>query len=262
MLLYFSAKKLIFRVKLIIWDLINQNIPSKIMKHQRYILFALLSFVCYSSYSQVKPETLGGWYMYFWNTNIKKSNWGFQGDIQYRNWNVAGDLEQLLLRGGLCYSPKESSTKLTLGYAFILSDVFGLQQSKISQEHRIYQEALIKQSLGQRIHLNHRFRFEQRLVQYQKFRMRLRYNLFINIALNKAKMEKNTFYLALYNEIFINTAKDIGNGKSVEIFDRNRAYAALGYHILDQLKVQLGYMYQSNNLYGKGQLQLSVHHTF
>ena len=114
---------------------------SKFMKHQRYILIALLSFVFYSSYSQVKPETLGGWYMYFWNTNIKKSDWGFQGDIQYRNWNVAGDLEQLLLRGGLCYSPKESSTKLTLGYAFILSDVFGLQQSKISQEHRIYQEA-------------------------------------------------------------------------------------------------------------------------
>ena len=75
-------------------------------------------------------------------------------------------------------------------------------------------------------------------------------------------MEKGVFYLALYNEIFINTAKDIGNGARVEIFDRNRLYGALGYHILNKLKVQFGYMYQSNNSYSKGQFQLSVHHSF
>ena len=92
--------------------------------------------------------------------------------------------------------------------------------------------------------------------------MRLRYNIFVNIALNKAKMEKHTLYLALYNELFINTDTEIGNGATGTIFDRNRLYGALGFYILDNLKVQLGYMYQSNSSYGKGQLQLSVHHSF
>ena len=75
-------------------------------------------------------------------------------------------------------------------------------------------------------------------------------------------MEKGTFYLALYNELFMNTSKDIGNGNQVELFDRNRLYGAIGYHIFDRLKVQVGYMYQSINSYGKGQFQVSVHQSF
>ena len=44
---------------------------------------------------------MGAWYMYFFNTTINESLWGIQGDIQFRNWDMGGDLEQLLLRGGL-----------------------------------------------------------------------------------------------------------------------------------------------------------------
>jgi hypothetical protein len=225
------------------------------------ILFVFIS-LSLNSFSQVNPVALGGWYMYFWNAKIKESGLGFQGDVQYRNWNVAGDLEQLLLRGGLTYTPKNTKAKFTVGYAFILSGAYGMNAHSTSNEHRIYQEALLKQQIGKRVYLNHRFRFEQRFVQNQNFRMRLRYNIFVNIALNKAKMEKHTLYLALYNELFINTDTEIGNGATGTIFDRNRLYGALGFYILDNLKVQLGYMYQSNSSYGKGQLQLSVHHSF
>ena len=35
-------------------------------------------------------------------------------------------------------------------------------------------------------------------------------------------MDNKTIYLALYNEIFINGQRDIGNDATVEIFDRNR----------------------------------------
>ena len=230
------------------------------------ILISFISVLLFSFQSiaqtSVNPDLLGGWYMYFWNANLKSSGFGFQGDVQYRNWNVAGDLEQLLLRGGLTYTPQNTKAKFTAGYGFILSGGFGFSDQSTSIEHRIYQEALLPHKIGKRVYLNHRFRFEQRFVQNQNFRMRLRYNLFLNIALNKPDMEKGTFYLAFYNELFINTAKDIGNGRTVSIFDRNRLYGALGYYILDKLKVQLGYMYQSNDAYGKGQLQVSVHQSF
>ena len=55
-------------------------------------------------------------------------------------------------------------------------------------------------------------------------------------------MGDKTLYLALYNELFINGQRNIGNGNSVEIFDRNRSYVSLGYMIKKGLKIQLGVM--------------------
>ena len=115
---------------------------------------------------------------------------------------------------------------------------------------------------GIRIYTNHRFRYEQRFVENQDIRTRYRYNLFINVPLNKKTLEKKAIYLALYNEIFINGQRDTGNNNSVEIFDRTRAYAALGYVIKNGLRLQLGVMNQTTDSQSKNQLQLSLHHKF
>jgi hypothetical protein len=74
-------------------------------------------------------------------------------------------------------------------------------------------------------------------------------------------MDEKTIYLAFYNELFINGERNIGDNKTVEFFDRNRLYIALGYFIKKQLKVQLGMMTQTTNNVEKNQLQLSIHHT-
>ncbi|UGU16442.1 DUF2490 domain-containing protein [Sinomicrobium kalidii] len=210
--------------------------------------------------AQVDENKTGAWYMYFWNTTLKDSRFGFQGDIQYRNWDVMGDLEQLLLRGGVTYQPEKANIKFTLGYGYVLSGEFG-DSNATSEESRIYQEALLPHKLADRFYLTHRFRFEQRWVQSQDFRTRLRYNLFLNVPVNQVTLDKGAIYLALYNEVFINGQKEVGNGNTVEIFDRNRLYTAVGYSISDNLRVQAGYMRQSTNTLDKGQLQLSLHHT-
>jgi|TARA_B110000261_G_scaffold60226_2_gene70915 hypothetical protein len=72
-------------------------------------------------------------------------------------------------------------------------------------------------------------------------------------------MDDKTLYLALYNEIFINGQRNIGNGNSVEIFDRNRLYLAMGYIIKKGLKIQMGYMKQSTDNWKKSQFQFSFH---
>ena len=211
--------------------------------------------------AQLNEDKLGAWYMYFFDHTFKESRWGFQGDVQYRNWNTGGDLEQLLLRGGITYKPKNADIKFTLGYGNITTGVYGSDQST-SMESRIYQEALLPMQIGNRFFLTHRFRYEQRFVDHQDFRTRYRYNLFLNVALNKAEMSAGTIYLALYNELFINGQREIGDGKEVEIFDRNRFYAALGYMLKNNMKVQLGAMNQTTDTWGKNQLQLSFHHKF
>lgn len=214
-----------------------------------------------NTHSQVDFDQLGAWYMYFFNTSFGEGPWGVQGDIQYRNWNLGGDLEQLLIRSGMTYQPKETNIKFTLGYGNVTTGAFGEAKST-TQESRIYQEVLFPVKFGNRFFTTHRFRYEQRFVEGQDFRTRYRYNIFLNIALNKAGMEPGTVYLALYNELFINGQRSIGENKSVEIFDRNRFYTAVGYVIKKGLKVQAGIMNQSTNSWKKNQLQVSLHHKF
>lgn len=227
------------------------------MKNSLLIIIASC-FISGFAQSQINQDKVGAWYMYFFNTTFKESRFGFQSDIQYRNWDMVGDLEQLLLRGGLTFKPNNADIKFTIGYANITTGAYGSDNST-SAESRIYQEALFPVQFGKRFYTDHRFRFEQRFVANQSLRTRYRYNLFLNIALNKPAMDKNTIYLALYNEHFVNGQRNIGNGNSVEIFDRNRFYTGIGYMIKKGVKVQLGFMNQSTDSWSKNQLQFSFH---
>jgi hypothetical protein len=211
--------------------------------------------------AQVDEDKLGAWYMYFWSTRMGDSRWGFQGDGQFRNWNLGGDLEQLLLRAGVTFTPSSSDVTFTFGYANITSGEFG-DSDDTSREDRIYQEMLLPQQVGKRYYLRHRFRFEQRWVEGQDFRTRYRYNLFVDIPLNRLDLRKGAIYLSLHNEIFINGQRDIGDGREVELFDRNRLYGAVGYSVNDRMRIQAGYMQQTTDTFSKGQLQFSFHHTF
>ena len=75
-------------------------------------------------------------------------------------------------------------------------------------------------------------------------------------------MTRGVIYLAFYNELFINGQRDIGDGNSVEYFDRNRFYGGVGYGLSDSLRVQFGLMNQTTDEISKNQLQFSLHHSF
>lgn len=213
------------------------------------------------SFAQFDEDQMGAWYMYFFNTTFNEGPWGVQGDVQFRNWDLGGDLEQLLLRGGVTYKPTNANIKFTLGYGNITTGSFG-SSSATTGESRIYQEALFPVKFGNRFYTNHRFRYEQRFVESQDFRTRYRYNLFLTVPLNSTALEQKTFYLALYNELFINGQRGIGDDNTVELFDRNRFYTAVGYVLKDGLNVQMGMMKQTTDNWSKRQLQFSLHHTF
>ena len=219
------------------------------MKFRRYTILILLFIYSSHLFGQVNESQPGGWYMYFGSFSAKDSPWGFQTDVQYRNWNFMGDLEQLLLRGGPTYQLQKSKIKFTLGYASITTGTFGESTSKI-HENRIYQEALIPGKLGKRLFLRHRLRYEQRFVESADLKTRYRYALFASIPLNNVEIKKGTIYLALYDELFM-----INDG----FFDRNRIYGAIGYKLAPGLNTQLGYMLQTSNTTNKGQLQVSLH---
>ena len=229
---------------------------------QLLTIFLCLFVVAYTRAQGPDEDQLGAWYMYFYSAGFKESNWGVQGDFQYRDWRGLGDREQLLLRSGITYTPKNSGIKFTLGYGNISSGQYGKDIDNPVLENRIYQEALFSNIVLTRLLLTHRFRYEQRWVEDQDFRTRYRYNLFINVPLNNTALVKNTYYLAFYNELFINGERNIGDGREVQFFDRNRTYLGFGYGLTSKLRLQLGWMEQTTVNWQKGQLQFSLHQNF
>jgi len=200
------------------------------MKRVLVLMFLRISFVSYAQKSD-----LGNWLIYFGNVKLNsKFNW--HNEVQYRNYNAVGDLEQLLLRTGVGVNLTENNNNLLLGYGFILSQNYvGNSDEKVDvNEHRIYQQFITKQRIG-RVGLQHRYRFEQRFVA-DDFKMRFRYFLGFNLPLNKQEVTDGTFYLSSYNEIFLNS-KD-------NVFDRNRLYGGLGFRLNSTLKMEVGYMNQ------------------
>jgi hypothetical protein len=217
-------------------------------------IIILLLFLPISILAQ-DDERLGAWYMYFFNAPITKSGFGIQGDIQYRHWNLGGDLEQLLLRGGAYYKDKKTNALYTLGIAHIASGVPG-ESEEISQEFRSYGEYLHPHKLGERFYLTHRFRAEARWIESQDFRDRFRYALFVNIPINQKSLLPKTYYVALYNELFLNGF----SSANPRTYDRNRAYFGLGYVLNPKVRFQLGFMNQDTHSTQKNQWQVSVHH--
>lgn len=198
-------------------------------------LLMLSLFLSLPKLSFSQDSELGNWLIYIGNKQLNEK-WNWHHEVQYRNYDAVGDLEQLLLRTGFGYTFNESKSNVLLGYGYILSENYvGQSDEKISvNEHRIFQQFITKQQLSQ-LSLQHRYRFEQRFVE-DDFKMRFRYFLGINIPLQYKEDAKNPLYLSAYNEIFLNTES--------AIFDRNRLYGGLGYKFSEHVKLELGYMNQ------------------
>lgn len=200
-----------------------------------------------------QDSNLGNWLIYIGSKKLN-SNWNIHHEVQYRNYNAIGDLEQLLLRTGLGYNLTENNNNLLLGYGYILSENYtdGSDEKTAVKEHRIFQQFITKQEVGT-LKLSHRYRFEQRFVE-SDFRMRFRYFLALNLPLTKKQQLENTFYLSAYNEIFLNSES--------AVFDRNRLYFGLGYQISKAIKAEVGYMNQYFEKSGRDQVNLIVFASF
>jgi Protein of unknown function (DUF2490) len=215
-----------------------------LIKKSHFIVLIVMLFITNNSAAQTNK--LGNWFVYFGNQKINKK-WNWHNEVQYRNYNFIGDISQLLLRTGIGYNLTENNNNVLLGYGFIQSyNYINADEKVVSNEHRIYQQFITKQSINN-FYLLHRYRIEERFLAAD-FKVRFRYFLSINKPINKKEMEKNALYFSAYNELFINAAKPV--------FDRNRLYAGAGFCINKEVKFELGYMTQMFENRNQSQFQI------
>jgi hypothetical protein len=219
------------------------------MKLKKSCFSLLIFFLLLTINISAQKSNVGNWFVYLGNQKIN-NQWNWHNELQYRNFNFLGDLNQLLLRTGIGYNLTENNNNILLGYGFINSQKYiSDSNEKVgTNEHRIYQQFITKQSFD-KVFLQHRYRIEERFLP-NDFQMRFRYFIGINIPINKPKIEKNAFYLSGYNEIFINAQQ--------HIFDRNRLYGAIGYVINKNIKMEGGYMAQTVSTGNRNQFQIVV----
>ncbi len=199
---------------------------------------------------QAQKKDFGNWLMYFGNQKIsKKFNW--HNEIQCRNYNGLGDVEQLLFRTGIGYNLTPNNNNILMGYAFIHSENYvpNTANKVMVDEHRLFQQFITKQVFG-RYNVLHRYRIEERFINTD-FKIRCRYLVGFNIPINKKVMEKNAWYVAFYNEVFVNIERPI--------FDRDRLYGAVGFCFNTFLKLELGVMTQMQETNSRGQFQMAFY---
>lgn len=210
-----------------------------------FVLMAILHSVPVFSQKQIVNQ-YHGWYMYFGNHQLT-DKFSIHTEYQWRRADWITAWQQSLLRLGVDYRISEA-VMVTLGYGHIVTWPYGEQPvPEKFTEHRLWQNLILTQRQG-RFYFNHRFRPEQRWLQGNGvgepddyvYRNRIRYRFLINYPLNKKEMGPETWFVSVYDEVFI----QFGPNFDRNYLDQNRLYGAFGYQFSPQGNVQLGYMQQ------------------
>ncbi|WP_185154100.1 DUF2490 domain-containing protein [Fulvivirga sp. M361] len=220
------------------------------------ILASLITNMAWSQKQNAVQQN--GWFMYFGN-HILSEKWGLHTEYQWRRSEVIKESQQSLIRLGIDYKLSERNT-LTAGYGYIVSYPYGEQPIvKNLNEHRIWQTLTLNHTSG-RFYLNHRYRLEQRFIESatsdeRVYKNRIRYRFMATLPLAKKTLEPNTFFISMYEEVFIGFGKNIASN----VMEQNRLYAALGYKFTGKMNIQTGYL---NQLIIKGDgVRQEINHT-
>jgi hypothetical protein len=200
---------------------------------KKSILFACIAFITLGKLTaqETGEDDFGAWYMLF-TTNKVSEKLSIHAEVQYRNYEVASNFNQLLLRTGLNYHISDKAMA-TMGYGYISTD--GTFEEPAGEEntteHRIYQQFVLKNKVG-KLAFSHRYRLEERFINSplsgNDTQFRFRYFLRLTYPIN------DTWFITAYDEVFINLQSPT--------FGQNRLYGALGYNVNPNLAIQAGYL--------------------
>ena len=162
--------------------------------------------------------------------------WGGYTEFQTRTNNVFSQFQYFEIKGGVSYDIDKNFTALLGTGRYTTYDYMDVGKGPTITETRFWEQITSNQFLY-RLKLEHRYRIEQRWVNGD-YRNRFRYRLNVFIPFNNTKIMAKTWFLSVFDEIFLNN--------KIPNFERNRVSAALGYQFDKSLILQAGWINQYN----------------
>lgn len=193
------------------------------------------------------------WFMYFGDHAVSR-RWALHAEAQVRRADGAlgtEEWQQLLLRPGLIYTIAPN-VRVSAGWAHVTTWPYGDQPVRARfPEQRTWQQLQLTQGTG-RVAWLHRYRLEQRWQDVpvatpdggtetdRRYTNRMRYLVRATVPLQGRTLDRGEAYATVYDEAMINWGRNVGRN----VFDQNRAYAALGWRATATSRVEVGYLQQ------------------
>nr|WP_294941513.1 DUF2490 domain-containing protein [uncultured Mucilaginibacter sp.] len=162
--------------------------------------------------------------------------WGGYTELQTRTNGPFSQFQYYEAKAGVSYDIDKNFIALLGTGTYHTFDYHDVSAGATVNETRFWEQITINQYLS-RLKFEHRYRVEQRLVN-DVYRNRFRYRLNMFVPLNSKKIEAKTWFISIFDEIFINN--------KAPNFERNRVSAALGYQFDKKWIVQAGWVNQTN----------------
>jgi hypothetical protein len=222
---------------------------------KNYILLLVTILFAYSSKAQSPLRNTqtnnNSWFMYFGDHKFSE-HWGIHLEAQFRRNEIVAKPLQLLLRTGVnCHFAPNAFA--TAGYCYVHTSPYGVYPARTGfPENRFWEQLQVKSQAG-RIEMITRLRLEQRFSKLpveqstgeyapgdDVYTNRARVLVRLSIPFKGKTIEDKSLYFSCYEEAFVN----FGENVKANIFDQNRAYAAIGYKFPKWGKLEVGYMNQ------------------
>lgn len=177
---------------------------------------------------------LGTWNILTARYQLDK-RWTLTGEGQIRSLSFYNQFHYYEWKGSIGYKVSDQITVLMgAGSYQTYREGGSFVEPKVNDEFRMWSQLSLNNS-WQRLKIEHRYRWENRWT-LRGYRNRFRYRLQAQLPLNRAKIQKNTLYAVVSDEIFLTD--------KATYFERNRFFAGLGYEFNSHLTVQGGWMRQ------------------
>lgn len=164
--------------------------------------------------------------------------WGGYAEVQARTDEVLfNKFFYDEFKTGISYALNNNYVALMGIGRYTTYDYTDTDKGPLTTENRLWEQFTFAHYL-KRIKFEHRYRAEQRWVN-DNYRNRFRYRLNAVVPVNNMKVEPGTFFISVFDEIFLNNIQPI--------FERNRVGGTFGYQFTPTITIQTGWVNQFNN---------------
>jgi Protein of unknown function (DUF2490) len=197
----------------------------------------LISFIAcillvhgYLRAQETGEDKLGTWLTYFGN-HIVGEKVSLYNELELNHYEIASNFNQFWAILGANYHINEHAV-ITIGYGYFNFDnTYSEVPGEINTyEHRLFEQYLHGYNLG-KLSIQNRYRIEHRFMHPPDSsftRQRIRYRVQLSHP--------------LYENWFLNVTDEVFFNLDEPVFDQNRLFVGLGYHLNKNISIQTGYL--------------------